>query len=237
MSWSKTREDWRKARDSHGIKKGAVSGVSIGDAIDKVAKAEQKGYAALLTAAEGLKTALEKYQAGLKKAKTGAAFSDWIDKNILRDTKALIADAQADKSAAIALQNKARNTVELGAIFPDLKILKRVEAKLKTDPTLSWSAAAAGTGEYKLAVNCCKDVATTAKAFRQITFRHALANDHAARLNAFGKQLEADIKEALNWIGAKSADDFLAAHQNARGRSWAADGLSDIARIFTDLTK
>jgi hypothetical protein len=237
MSWGKKRDEWRKARDNHGVKKGAVSGVSIGDAIEKVVKAEGKGYAALLSAAETLKIALEKYQAGLKKAKTGKEFSDWIDKNILKETDALIADAKADLATALALEAKARDTVTLHSIFPDLKLVNKAEAQMKADPSLTWPAAAAKTQEYALAVNCCKDVATTAKAFRQVTFRHSLTNDHAARLTAFGKALETDIKHALAWITSKTKEEFFTAHQEARGRDWAFTQQPAIAKIFTALTK
>jgi hypothetical protein len=237
MNWGKTREDWRKARDSHGIKKGAVSGVSIGDAIEKVVKAEGKGYAVLLSAAEALKTALEKYQTGLKKAKNGKDFSDWIDKNILKDTNALIAEAKADLATARALLKQTRNTVTLDAIFPDLNMAAKAEEKMKHDPSLTWAAAAAMTDQYKLAVACCKDVATTAKSFKTITFLHPLTNDHAANLISFGKDLETDVKEALGWITCKSREDFLLAHQKARGRDWASLRLREIDNIFTALTK
>jgi hypothetical protein len=237
MDWSKARDEWRKARDNHGIKKGAVSGVSIGDTIEKVVKAEGKGYAALLSAAEALKTALEKYQAGLKKAKTGKDFSDWIDKNILKDTDALITVAKADLATALALHAKARDTVTLHSIFPDLMMVSRADALMKTDPSLTWPAAAAKTHEYALAVACCKDVATTAKAFRKVTFRHPLTTDHAARLTTFGKDLESDVKQALAWITSKSREEFFAAHQAARGESWASERQSEIAKIFTTLTK
>lgn len=137
MNWSKTREEWRKARDSHGIKKGAVSGVSIGDAIEKVAKAEAKGYATLLSAAEALKAALEKYQVGLKKAKNVKVFSDWIDKNILKDTNKLIADAKADLATALAVLDKVRKSPALNSILPAMTLVTDVDELMKKDPNLA----------------------------------------------------------------------------------------------------
>gem|GEM_PF-4606585 len=55
-AWKDKRKAWTTIRDKHKIKKGAVSGVSLGDAIDKVYAAVCKGYRPLLRARLRLQT-------------------------------------------------------------------------------------------------------------------------------------------------------------------------------------
>lgn len=88
-----------------------------------------------------------------------------------------------------------------------------------------------------MSIGCCKYVAAMAKLFRQLDFRHPLTNDHAAKLKAYGKDLESDVKEALAWITCKSRDDFFAAHQNARGHDWTSAHQTEIGDLAIALTK
>ena len=62
-----TRTEWVQLRDkTHKVSKGAVSGVSMGDALDAYHKEGAKGLDAALKAAPKLKTAAEKYLKGCK---------------------------------------------------------------------------------------------------------------------------------------------------------------------------
>jgi hypothetical protein len=83
--WTKMRKTWTDARDKAKVKKGAVSGVSIGDAIDAVVKAEAKGYNAAHKASEALAAALGKYKTKL--AKTNPDLVKWIDATLLKQIK------------------------------------------------------------------------------------------------------------------------------------------------------
>jgi hypothetical protein len=236
MSWGKKRDEWRKARDGHKIKKGAVSGVSIGDAIDKVTKAEEKGYASVIEAATALKKALDKYQTGLKKAAPTKDFSVWIDTNIMKDVDTLIANAKADLKAVTDLKDLASKSPDLKGLLPDLAIVQSADALMKKDTTLSWPDATAKLNDAVLVMNIAKHLAPVAKAFKGITFRHELDGSHKKTLNDFGKQLEEDIVFAVTWVRSKTRENFIDTLGPAKSRTWAHQDLPDVTKAFKVLT-
>jgi len=237
MNWTKKRNDWRKARDDNGIKKGAVAGVSIGDAIGKMAKAEEKGYPTLLAAANSLKGNLVKYQSGLKKVKGSKDFSGWIAKNFMKDVDGLIADISADLKSVKGLHNTARNSVDLRALIPELSMVQEANNLMKSKPNLSWFDAIKKLNQYSIVANAAKEFSITAKAYRNVKFKYPLKTDYQKFFVDFGKQLQSDIAFSVKWVTSKSQDDFINSHKSAKAREWAHNKNGDLAKAFQFLMK
>jgi len=85
------RDRWVKERADNKVPKGAVSGVSMGDELDKFHKEVVKGVKEGKAAAEKLKTALTKYTNGIKTKYK--AFFDRIKARIAADVDTYISDA------------------------------------------------------------------------------------------------------------------------------------------------
>lgn len=114
--WSTMRKTWTSTRDGakYKVPKGAVSGVSIGDAIDKVAAMQKKGgLKPLIAELTKLDGKLKTYKAAI--TKKHKPFADWIGQNIEKwvadDKQAcqseinhlVAAEAEIDKTIALML--------------------------------------------------------------------------------------------------------------------------------------
>lgn len=233
MDWTKKRKEWRSARDDHGVKAGAVSGVKIGDAIDKVCKVEESGYASLLTAAKNLKASLLKYQAGLKKVKPKKDFSGWIAKNLMKDVDGFIADISADLKSLIVLQETIRKSPALNILFPDTgTVVGAADQAMKSDPSLSWLDAVKKGREYTIFVQATKELSVTSKAMQKIKLKRRMKKDYQQFLVDFGKDLQSDIVWCVKWFRSDNREEFVTTLKPAKGRDWTFHKQSELNKIF-----
>ncbi len=146
--WSRMRVSWKSERDKH-VKKGAVSGVSIGDAIEAVVKGQSKGYQSLLNAVADLEKAITKYKA--KMEKTAPDLTKWMDKTLgaaAKETKTAVAlDLDSLKWTIDNLL--AGSLVNILTILPDDGKLVNVN-RLMSDRKnpMSWAEAVKATNTF-----------------------------------------------------------------------------------------
>ena len=129
--WTKMRKTWTDARDKAKVKKGAVSGVSIGDAIEAVVKAEAKGYNAVFKATEALAVAFGKYKAKL--AKSNPDLIKVIDNTFLKEIKEYQGQVRADIGNVTWIRDMAMGDTIMSpyGLNPDSGNLKQVDALIE----------------------------------------------------------------------------------------------------------
>src|SRR5262249_57585332 len=81
------RAKWTAARDQAKVAKGAVSGVSLGDAIDLIVKATPTGLTAVRAAIVKLLAKTKTYKAGIKKKSPDLV--TWIEANLEKPARKL----------------------------------------------------------------------------------------------------------------------------------------------------
>jgi hypothetical protein len=139
--WKKLRQQWVKARDSAKpkVEKGAVKGVSVGDAIDNVTKASLKGHLPLAKAIQDLQKDLDKYKAGIKSKNKDLV--DWLEKNVEKPADDLMSDLSDDVANLEVIKRemqlfKSRTDLH----FPDGEEFHKVGMKAKKDG-VTWQVA------------------------------------------------------------------------------------------------
>jgi len=147
-SWKDKRKEWVDVRDNKfKVKKGAVSGVSVGDSIDKIYASSKKGYQPLLKAIATLRKDLKKYSS--KSGKSAAGLVDWIDKTFVPELDTLEQHTQADVALVAKLR---KDIVEFHQVAvpgtPEMTTYNKVTKELARDPKLTWPAVAKQFGLY-----------------------------------------------------------------------------------------
>ena len=214
------RKTWSDARDKHGLKKGAVSGVSVGDAIDKLDKAQAKGYASTLSAAATLEGVLDKYRG--KIAKTNPDFAGWMDKNIKKDLKALMDGVKLDIASVNWINvNVLRETVvTVGNMFPDSGMLVNARKLMADTPPKTFPEARKILDIFIAVEKIAALVAKRATTMKTMKWQHPLPG-HAAHYAVFGKYADAvvdDVKFVIQWSKAPDMDTHLDFMGKARSR-------------------
>lgn len=141
--WKNLRKEWAKVRDkaTPAVKKGAVRGVSIGDAIDGVAKGSEKSYMALYTAVRDLRKDIKSYKDGMK-AKHKDLIA-WLEKNVDKPAEQIETGCQNDVSLLVSIGKAMEDFYKRKAFnFPDGTEFHRagMQAKEENKP---WQIAAA----------------------------------------------------------------------------------------------
>lgn len=208
--WSGLRKKWTEARDKAGVKKGSVSGVSLGDAIDKVAKAQAKGYTSLAKAAKDMEEAADKYKA--KIAKANPATAKWIADHISKEASALSKGVALDIGNLKWIIANLVNSGEVSGewIFPDEGKLQNVMALMKTDPALTFAEATKRLNMFYAVEKFGPLVAKRAIDMKALTW-HAKLPGHDADYTDLGEFADAvlsDVKLVLQWSKAASLDEF-----------------------------
>jgi hypothetical protein len=132
--WAALRKKWVTARNAAKPKvgAGAVKGVSMGDAIDGVHKA-QKDYSTLEAATKKLLADVDTYKTGISKKNGNLA--KWIEQNVEASAKKLLTDLVADVKllrAALAFYGKFNTRKE--AYFPGDLVKKSIEVDDQKKP-------------------------------------------------------------------------------------------------------
>jgi hypothetical protein len=148
VAWKKKRDEWTTARAKTPVKKGAVSGVNLGESIDKVYAASKKGYLPLLAAIAGLEKSVATYRT--KGGKAVAPVSGWLG-SLSKDLAALKAAAEADALLLKLLGpqlTKFHRTCYPGV--PDTGMVPATKKLMDEDKTgkLTWLGAAKQTKLY-----------------------------------------------------------------------------------------
>lgn len=139
--WKNMRDAWTTARDQAKIKKGAVSGVSMGDAIDKVKLAGAKGYNPLLKATAALRKDVAKYIS--KVDKTAPAAVTWLKGTLLKQLDDLETRANAD-IATLAKVGPVLTPFHQRYVpgIPSTDDVKRTFEYMQKTPGMTWPTAA-----------------------------------------------------------------------------------------------
>ena len=208
--WSRMRKVWTEERNKHGIKDGAVPGVGVGNAIEKVQKALGKGYESTAVEAASLVATLKRYQDKIKPK--APRFADWIEKNIAADAKTLLADARADTEfldwvVKDCLPNSAPDAASL---FPDVQLAARAEQFRRDNPGSSWADAARQLNLYALTIATAPDVQRRGTTIMKTTWRLQLPGKDVdyANVREYGVIMLKDLKLALSWMQVTSFDEF-----------------------------
>jgi hypothetical protein len=236
--WSKMRKKWTDNRDAHGVKKGAVSGVSVGDAIDKVMKTESKGYNPLYAACTALDSALTKYKA--KIAKTHPDFVKWIDKNIQDDLDDLAADVFRDihENLKWVTDDIAREQVySIQALIPDCTMLPNVEKLLTAKPPKTWDEAVAEVSMFTKTFKAAPEVATRATKLKTLKWYHVLPGHDGdyKMLTGFADILLADVKYCLLWSKVTNRSGFQQFQRDMNQRDNAITMSAKLAAAIKSL--
>lgn len=162
--WKKYRSAvWTKARDTEKVPKGAVSGVSMGDSIDAVAKAIPKGLSAIREALSKLESQTKKYKAGI--GKKHPKLVKWIEGNL----EVEITTLDAACKATIQILKKAPKDLEqildkYKATIPDIERFMAANEKAKKNKTDWLSAVKGDLALFATAAKICEIGAKTAAA-------------------------------------------------------------------------
>jgi hypothetical protein len=119
-NWKNLRKEWVKARDKAkpAVTKGAVKGVSIGDAIDGVAKASEKSYLALDKEVKSLRKGIKTYKDGMK-AKHKDLIA-WLEKNVEKPAEEIAAGIINDVGIMESIRQTMHDFYDRKAFnFPD----------------------------------------------------------------------------------------------------------------------
>jgi hypothetical protein len=177
-AWKNKRKEWTTARDKHGVKKGAVSGVSIGDALDKVYASSAKGYKPLLAAIAALRKDLAKYID--KSGKASPSFVTWIKGNLIKDLDRLEQDAQADLAT---LTKMYPYLLEFHQVYvpgmPDSSGIPAVLKAMEKDK-LSWQEAARKMGFFQAIPKIIPKWVEVSKYYASLSFKLRLPGKDAS---------------------------------------------------------
>lgn len=190
-TWKKLHKEWVKARDAATPKvaSGAVKGVSLGGAIDDVAKAYAKNLLAVNKAATKLSAAAKKYAAGIRA--TNKQLATWVEVHIQAAADALEQACSDDGAAIGSIQLRVQTFLERTDIhFPDGEEFHKIGMAAEKQG-VAWKDASADIFARLLkAVALWRDVA---KAVHQ----------HADAL-----QVELPKKKTAAWL-RELGDDFM----------------------------
>ncbi len=224
--WSGLRKKWADARDKAGVKKGSVSGVSLGDAIDKVAKA--KGYTSLTNALNALKDDVAKYKGKIQK--THPDLCKWIDKNIGDEIKDLNSKALLDIDSLHWMVNNlmAPSDLNILTILPDDGKIQNAMALMKSkDKPLTFAEAIKAMDMFHVVEKYSVLLVKRAKTMKETAWHAKLTGhdgDYAALVN-FANIVLDDVKEVLIWSKATSLAEWGEGMKKLKSKQTAINEL------------
>lgn len=235
--WSKMRATWKSERDKH-VKKGAVSGVSIGDAIEAVLKGQSKGYQSMLNAVADLEKAIVKYKAKIEK--TTPALTKWMDKHLgdaVKETKTAISlDLDSLKWTVDNLL--AASDINILVILPDDGLLVNIDRLMtnKTNP-MTWAQAVKTVQMFAAIENCGALLAKRATTLKAMKW-HAKLPGHDAdykTLTEFADTAIDDVKKVIMWSKSADIGEWAQHLKVMKSKSTALDMLSYAQRAMKHL--
>lgn len=224
--WTALRKKWADARDKAGVKKGSVSGVSLGDAIEKVGKG--KGYTSTLNALNALKADLAKYKGKIQK--THPDLSKWIDKTIADEAQDMANKVQLDIDSLrwIVLNMMAPSDVNIMTILPDTGLIQNVSRLMtQKDNPLGFAEAVQATGMFSTVPSVGPLMAKRIATMKAIKWQARLAGHDAnyTELQDFANLVAQDLKDVLIWSKTTSLEAWGDCQQGMRTRRTSVDGL------------
>lgn len=225
--WAKMRDLWKNERDKH-VKKGAVSGVSIGDAIDAVNKARSKGYTSINNALDGLEKDVGKYKAKL--AKTAPDLIKWMDKTLAGAVKETRSEVALDlDSLKWMIDNMlAGSLLNILTILPDdgkiRNVLKVMNSK---DNPVDWKDAVKAVNMFYVIENYGVLLAQRAKTMKETKWAARLSGhdaDYQALID-FADIVLDDVKHTVQWSKATSLEEWANKLKEMKGKQTALDHL------------
>ena len=236
--FSKMRKVWQNARDKAGIKKGVVSGLSVGDAIDKVAKAQTQGYASLFKAAQELDKSLSKYKS--KVAKSNPGFVKWIDKEIGKDTANLLKAVKVDMADVKWILNYILKDgfIVGGGLWPDEGNFSNCMQLTKDENPKTWAEAMEVTGMFVPLSKIGPIILKRANNVKGMKWPAKLTglNAHYAAFDEMANLMTSDVKLAEKWSNVQSPEDWLKYQKAVKSRKTLADSLPDARKAIKSLT-
>ncbi|MEO8243969.1 MAG: hypothetical protein ABI832_16825 [bacterium] len=226
--WSGLRKKWSDTRDKAGVKKGSVSGVSLGDAIDKVGKAQTKGYNSMVKALEALKDDAAKYKS--KVLKTHPDLGKWIDRNIADEVKDLHGKVLLDmNSLKWMIDNMmAGSDLNIMVILPDEGMIQNA-MRLMADKTkpMSFAEAVKAVNMFYVVETYGALLAKRAMTMKSTKWQAKLTGHDAeyAALVDFADIVIDDVKEVALWSKAKSLGEWGDAMKKLKNKQTAVDHL------------
>jgi hypothetical protein len=207
--WVALRRKWADARDKAGVKKGAVSGISMGDAIEKIGKA--KGYVSQTAYLNALKDDITKYKSKIQKS--NPELCKWIDKNLADEVKDYSARVAMDiESLKWMVKNlMAPSDANILTILPDEGMLQNaVTLMRRKDDPLSFADA---IKQVRMFAGVEKDGAVIkmrAKTMKEMSWLAKLSGHDAdyAELKTFADIVASDVKEVRLWSKTDNLSDW-----------------------------
>lgn len=234
--WSKMRAIWTAERDKH-VKKGAVSGVSIGDAIEAVVKARSKGYSTLNTALDGLDKAVAKYKAKIAKEKPD--LGKWMDKNLggaVKETRSAVA-LDLDSMKWIETNMLTGSLLNIMAILPDEGLFSKAMALTQGPKAISWEAAVKAVGMFDIVEKYGLLLAKRAKTMKDTKWAAQLEGYDGAykALIEFADIVVDDVKVTILWSQSKSSDEWGQNFKKMKSKQTAVDHMPLANRAMKQL--
>ena len=234
--WAGLRKKWTDARDKAGVKKGSVSGVSLGDAIDKVAKA--KGYTSLTNALGALKDDIAKYKGKIQKANPDLC--KWIDKNIGDEVKDLNTKALLDIDSLRWMVNNmmAPSDLNIMTILPDEgKIQNAVRLMKDKDKPLTFAEAVKQVNMFYVVEKYGALLVKRAKTMKETPWHAKMTghdSDYAALID-FANIVLDDVKEVLIWSKATDLGEWGDGMKKLKTKQTAVDHLPSAQKAMKNL--
>jgi hypothetical protein len=205
--WNGMRKTWVRARDAAkpAVGMGAVKGVKLGESIEGVYKAASKDYAALHAATKKLLADIDKYTAGIKAKNPNLV--TWIDTNLEKRAKTLLAETEADvKALQAAMKFYGQFNARREAYVPDqlLQIAVEVDQTGKPMKTLK-------PKEYKQLQEATKFYESVGKVLEQTagTLKlKLLKTDPRPELKEQASMIDHYVKVLKNFLAASDGPRF-----------------------------
>lgn len=233
--FAKLHSAWKTERDKH-VKKGAVSGVSIGDAIDDVTKAMGKGYTATLTAIAALEKAVAKYTAKL--GKDQPKLVKWMEANILAEAKDLKAKVSLDVDSLKWVTNNllAGSDINILTILPDEGMLSNANAVMEKDK-VTFAAALKKVGMFEGVEAGGAMLAKRAMTLKNMKWNAPLTKHaaHYATLGEFADTALDDVKKVIIWSKSDTIGAFADMMKVMRQKKTAVEMLAPAQKAMKAL--
>jgi hypothetical protein len=235
--WSTKRKEWSTARDKMGGKQGAVKGVSLGDELDKVGKAQKVGYTTFSAALKKLQQVVTKYLAALPKGSDKV--KAWIKANIEAKADADLATSAADLKALAWVQTELIDDVvaPINGGHPDSAYVSRIEAHLKKNPGMDWATAAKALGTFTIPTKVVEINIKRLAAMGKVALKGALPGHqaHYKAYSAYEAPFRSDIVFYSKWVKAATADEFLGFMKASRERSDSVEAMTGLKAAVSAL--
>lgn len=234
--WAGLRKKWADARDKAGVKKGSVSGVSLGDAIEKVGKA--KGYTSTMNALDALKNDMTKYKGKIQK--THPDLCKWIDKQVGDEVKDMAAKVQLDIDSLrwMVVNMMAASDLNIMTILPDEGIIQNA-LKLMNDKAnpLDFADAIKAVNMFYVVQTYGLLMVKRAATMKGTKWQAMLSGHDAdySELAAFADVVTDDVKQVLIWSKTTSLEEWAQQMKKMRTKRTSVDMLPNAQKAVKSL--